>query len=278
MARITNNPLIQVGSLTYLDYLLAAAQELGHAREDSEGNSLLPENKAELAQCRRIVDRALREFAMSLPNGWRILRRRVSFMLNPDGAGPSNISGDPTRYRMPRDFNGVAASSWQHGEGFGGSIAVVSQSEFDSLATGHGDFAGLPAFSTFRKLSAGDSESSGGSFWESVFHPAPSSMRTITLGYEAWVEGMALDNAIFQPGPPYNGLLEDMVIWVAARDARKPEDIIESRRARKDASLARAAAFDLRSGPAVIGDLRRNTFGYDDLDREHHRGITFKAG
>lgn len=262
MNRTSLNPELVVGSLTYRDYLLAAAQELGHVREDADGEPLLPTDKAELAQCRRAVSRAIREWCGAHPNGWRVLRRRASFVLSPSGTGPQSIGGSAARYRMPPDFNGPAASQWDLSNGSEGGIPVVAPSEFDQQSATTSPITSIPSIATFRRVSAGDSGSSGGAFWEAEFWPVPSSAYRVTIGYEAWVEGMAHETNIFQPGPPYDRSLEDMVVWIAAREARKPEDIVDSRRTRKDESLAAAIAFDRRTAPVLIGTLPKNDYGH----------------
>jgi hypothetical protein len=92
--------------------MLDVAQEFGLARivsdDGQDAAPSLPSEPSRLAKIKRAVVDGYRRFILANPK-WAWLRVSVTVTLDPTGTGPSNLDGDPTRYRLPV---GVASSPY----------------------------------------------------------------------------------------------------------------------------------------------------------------------
>lgn len=231
--------------LTFRDFILRVAEELGVAPSDADGVPTIPVNAHHLDRCKRVVNDGLRDFYAANPR-WRLLNTTLSLTFSPDG-GAGTVGGDAGRYYLPLWWTDVPRRPWTYSASpFFCPIPWVDESrvlENRSRYTG----AGMPQMVCSRRLTREESPAGG---YEAVFWPSPSDTHTVETTVRANPPALtALDERPFAPSAFDFALLASVL-------ARAEQDRYRTKGSRWEdwqVALAQAIELDRMSAPPTIG-------------------------
>ena len=195
-----------IGTLTFRDYIIAVAEELGCADYGAAGDEAaqVPSDPDHLALCRKLVNRGLADFYAD--ERWDFLYPVLDITLRTTAVPGVNVEQDTGRYFMPAGFAGLAFGRWAYGAGsnVGLRIEDVSDSVIRDLYADGSSATGYPTLCAFRPLPRSDGPAVGRPAYEAVFWPRPSASivvsRRIRIEPHDLVElnHVPLGNAAFQ--------------------------------------------------------------------------------
>lgn len=192
-------------ALTFYELLLRVAIKTGMAYygPDGQQKAMVPIDPHNLDVCKRIVNDGFRLFESSQPpRGWHWKNRVATILFYPDGNGPDNIDGDPSRYMLPADFGGFTSGNPTYVAGTSHNTQIswtdplfIDRRKQTSVQSGYPMFAAVrpygpsspPALSSTRR-------------WELVVDPKPVSADTIQFPYTSSFNKMDAETGVATGG------------------------------------------------------------------------------
>lgn len=192
-------------ALSFYDLILRIAERAGMAYYGTDGQSkaMIPIDKHNLAQCKRIVNDGVRMFVANPPSGgWKWQSRQASVLLYPDGDGSDNIDSDAARYMLPQYFAGQVDGqihyvndtnhstpiTWVHPD-------IIDERRSVTVITGYPELAAIRPYSPSSAPSLSSSRR-----WELIVDPQPVAADTLIFPYTVYFDKMLLEAGLATGG------------------------------------------------------------------------------
>lgn len=232
--------------------MLDLAQEFGLARIVTDAGQdappSLPDEPSRLARLKRAVVDGYRRFIFANPK-WAWMRVSISVTMDPTGTGPSNLDGDPTRYRLPAGIASAPYTGWLLRNTSNQAIGMVTDTSERRVFT-HQAVNRTPGVPVLACVTPFDGDPTGAR--RLVVSPSPDAAYTLTGTFRLTPPDLdALDQ------PHLAGAKFNFAILALAKAAFAAGDSDVGRRA----ELERAATAALVSAAILDGEEHENTLG-----------------
>ena len=163
---------------TFRTLVAQFAEQIGVASfgADGRGEPGIPATVHELAICKSYVNSGYKDF-LQADADWTFLNDEVILTLDPAGAGPFNVNGDPARYRLPQHCTGHPRGNWRFRDDLTSARQVICRPMDVIDAKRQGIVrTGVPELAGVRGIPSGPLAGKGS---EVVFYPAPDAAYTL---------------------------------------------------------------------------------------------------
>lgn len=218
-------------SATFGELLLQLAVRTGFA--DYSGSvAALPTDAHRLAKLKSYVNDGYDRFLRANPK-WTFLVRMVPLTFNTDGTGPSNIDGEPARYRLPGYVSGPPLGDWTYVDERTSRRAIgrVHPDIIDGYRQVNGEtFTGVPIICGHRPFSPKDPIGNTQTAWEAIFWPAPDSTYAVQAPFRVAKHRMVELGERHIAGADHDASIAAYAVWVWKEDdAEDPAELAKYR-------------------------------------------------
>lgn len=136
------------GETTLGDLMLTLAERMGWHKVPSQADnrSQLPDDPNLRDRLKRAINNGREEIYRRMSTAW-CFKPTITITLDPTGASAQNVDGDPAKYRVPFNVQGIAGATWSWRlpsatSGYGGTLQqrhssdILAMHNADAAATG----------------------------------------------------------------------------------------------------------------------------------------------